>query len=299
MNPTQIISPEASLTRYLSEIQKFPMLEAQEEYVLAKKWRDEQDRESARKLVTAHLRLVAKIARGYRGYGLPPAEIISEGNVGLMQAVKRFDPDKGARLSTYAIFWIRASIQEYVLRSWSLVKIGSTAAQKKLFFGLRRVKRDLALLDSGELTPDQAQKIATRLDVPEEDVVSMNRRLSGGDQSLNTPVRGEEDGEWQDWLADESANQEASLEREQEIENRRRLLVEAMKVLSSREHRILTARRLQERPATLEELAQEMSVSRERIRQIEVKALEKLRRATRRRLASRRDELFKSAQTPL
>jgi len=264
------------LTRYLEEIRKFPMLAPDEEFMLAKRWQQHEDSDAAEKLVTSHLRLVARIAMGYRGYGLPIGEVISEGNVGLMQAVKRFDPDKGFRLATYAMWWIRASIQEYILRSWSLVKMGTTAAQKKLFFNLRRAKSQLQALDDGDLRPEHVKKIATKLGVPEEDVVNMNRRL-GGDASLNAPIRAEsESGEWQDWLVDETPTQEDRLVESEELQRRRSYLSSAMSVLNDRERRVFEARRLAEDPATLEQLSGEFGVSRERIRQIEVRAFEKV-----------------------
>ena len=270
---------EGGLSRYLEEIRRFPMLEPQEEYMLAKRWREHENREAAHRLVTSHLRLVAKIAMGYRGYGLPIGEVISEGNVGLMQAVKRFDPDKGFRLATYAMWWIRAAIQEYILRSWSLVKMGTTANQKKLFFNLRKAKSQISALEEGDLRPDQVAAIAEKLGVTEEDVVNMNRRL-GGDVSLNAPIRAEsESGEWQDWLVDESANQETRLAESEEFEMRRRLLGQALDVLNERERRIFEARRLAEEPVTLEELSTEFGVSRERVRQIEVRAFEKVQQA--------------------
>jgi RNA polymerase sigma-32 factor len=267
------------LSRYLEEIRKFPMLAPDEEYMLAKRWQQHQDSDAAEKLVTSHLRLVARIAMGYRGYGLPIGEVISEGNVGLMQAVKRFDPEKGFRLATYAMWWIRASIQEYILRSWSLVKMGTTAAQKKLFFNLRRAKSQLQALDDGDLRPDQVKAIATKLGVPEEDVVSMNRRL-GGDASLNAPIRAEsESGEWQDWLVDDTPTQEDRLVEDEELARRKSYLSSAMSVLNDRERRVFEQRRLAEEPATLEELSAEFGVSRERIRQIEVRAFEKVQKA--------------------
>jgi len=274
-------SPEGSLSRYLQEIRKFPMLEADEEFKLAKEYADEGNVKSAHRLVTSHLRLVAKIAMGYRGYGLPIGEVISEGNVGLMQAVKKFDPDRGFRLATYAMWWIRASIQEYILRSWSLVKIGTTAAQKKLFFNLRRLKGEINAIDGGELNPEQVSEIAERLGVQEDEVVMMDGRLSVGDQSLNTPMRGDMDdsSEWQDWLEDTGDSQETILIEEDELDMRRQLLVQAMSVLNEREAAILQARRLQDDPVTLEELSQRFEVSRERIRQIETRAFEKLRKA--------------------
>ena len=272
-------SPEQGMSRYLTEIRKFPMLEPEQEFMLAKAWVDHGDRESAHQLVTSHLRLAAKIAMGYRGYGLPVAEIISEANVGLMQAVKRFDPDKGFRLATYAMWWIRASIQEYILRSWSLVKLGTTAAQKKLFFNLRKAKGKIGALEDGDLRPEQLTKIATDLGVKEDEVVSMNRRMSGGgDSSLNAPLRGDADGtsEWQDWLADDDADHAAAYAESQELDTRRDLLIEAMGALNERERNILTERRLKDEPVTLEDLSQVYNVSRERIRQIEVRAFEKL-----------------------
>ena len=266
------------LSRYLDEIRQFPMLEPDEEYMLAKSWREHEDSESAHRLITSHLRLVAKIAMGYRGYGLPISEVISEGNVGLMQAVKRFEPEKGFRLATYAMWWIRASIQEFILRSWSLVKMGTTASQKKLFFNLRKVKGQIEALEDGDLRPDQVAIIAERLGVPEEDVISMNRRL-GGDTSLNAPLRADSEGEWQDWLVDEEPDQETQLANSEELQRRRALLATAMETLNERERRIFEARRLAEDAVTLEDLSQEFNVSRERIRQIEVRAFEKVQRA--------------------
>jgi RNA polymerase sigma-32 factor len=273
------VSAHGGLTRYLEEIRQFPMLEPQQEYMLAKSWREHGDRDAAHQLVTSHLRLVARIAMGYRGYGLPIGEVISEGNVGLMQAVKRFDPEKGFRLATYAMWWIRAAIQEYILRSWSLVKMGTTAAQKKLFFNLRKMKSQLKALEEGDLRPDQVKLIATRLGVTEEDVVSMNRRLAG-DSSLNAPVRNDsESGEWMDWLVDETMNQEDKLAESEEKEQRHALLINALEGLNERERRVFEARRLSEDPLTLEELSEEFGVSRERIRQIEVRAFEKVQKA--------------------
>ncbi len=273
------VGAHGGLTRYLEEIRQFPMLEPQQEYMLAKSWREHGDRDAAHELVTSHLRLVARIAMGYRGYGLPIGEVISEGNVGLMQAVKRFDPDRGFRLATYAMWWIRAAIQEYILRSWSLVKMGTTAAQKKLFFNLRKIKGQLKALEEGDLRPDQVKLIATRLGVTEEDVVSMNRRLAG-DSSLNAPVRNDaESGEWQDWLVDDTMDQETALAESEERENRRGMLNDALKGLNARERRVFEARRLAEDPLTLEELSAEFGVSRERIRQIEVRAFEKVQKA--------------------
>jgi RNA polymerase sigma-32 factor len=276
------ISAEGGLNRYLEEIRRFPMLAPQEEFMLAKRWREHGDTEAAHKLVTSHLRLVAKIAMGYRGYGLPIGEVISEGNVGLMQAVKRFEPDKGFRLATYAMWWIKAAIQEYILRSWSLVKMGTTANQKKLFFNLRKAKSQIAALDEGDLRPDQVKQIATKLGVNEQEVIEMNRRL-GGDSSLNSPIRadGEGDGEWQDWLVDDSDSQENRLVEEEETKNRRDALKDALGVLNDRERRIFEARRLAEDPVTLEELSEEFGVSRERVRQIEVRAFEKVQKAVR------------------
>ncbi len=273
-----ILSAEAGLSRYLDEIRKFPMLQPQEEYMLAKRWREHGDSKAAHKLVTSHLRLVAKIAMGYRGYGLPIGEVVSEGNVGLMQAVKRFEPDKGFRLATYAMWWIKASIQEYILRSWSLVKMGTTANQKKLFFNLRKAKSSISALEDGDLRPDQVEVIATKLGVEKQDVIDMNRRL-GGDASLNAPVREDGDGEWQDWLADDSDSQEAVLAREEETDNRRLALTRALGVLNERERIIFEERRLKDDPITLEELAERFGVSRERVRQIEVRAFEKVQDA--------------------
>ncbi len=274
------INTETNLSRYFEEIRKFPMLTAEEEYMLGKQWQDHGDTEAAHRLVTSHLRLVAKIASGYRGYGLPLSELISEGNVGMMQAVKKFDPDRGFRLATYAMWWIRASIQEYILHSWSLVKIGTTAAQKKLFFNLRRLKGQMRAYEEGDLSPEQVTSIATELSVPESDVIHMNRRL-GQDHSLNSPVRsdGETGGEWQDWLVDEEENQEVRYAESQERSRRQLMLNEAMTGLKDRERQILIARRLQEEPATLEELSMAYGISRERVRQIEVKAFEKLQKS--------------------
>jgi RNA polymerase sigma-32 factor len=281
-----ILTAESSLTRYLEEIRRFPMLEPQEEYMLAKSWREHGDRDAAHRLVTSHLRLVAKIAMGYRGYGLPISEVISEGNVGLMQAVKRFEPDKGFRLATYAMWWIKAAIQEYILRSWSLVKMGTTANQKKLFFNLRKAKSRISALEEGDLRPDQVKLIAKRLGVTEQDVVDMNRRL-GGDVSLNSPIREDGDsGEWQDWLVDDSVSQESRLAESEESDNRRKALGEALTVLNERERRIFEARRLNDEPITLEELADEFGVSRERVRQIEVRAFEKVQKAVKNRIAA-------------
>ena len=273
-----IISGESGLARYLQEIKRFPMLEPQDEYMLAKRWREHNDREAAHKLVTSHLRLVAKIAMGYRGYGLPIGEVISEGNVGLMQAVKRFEPDKGFKLATYAMWWIRASIQEYILRSWSLVKMGTTASQKKLFFNLRKAKSRISALDEGDLRDDQVEVISKRLGVAKQDVIDMNRRL-GGDASLNAPLREEGEGEWQDWLVDDSPDQESLLADREESGARLDALRAALSVLNPRERRIFEARRLAEEPITLEELSTEFGVSRERVRQIEVRAFEKVQEA--------------------
>ena len=273
-----VLSGDAGLSRYLSEIRKFPLLSLEDEYMFAKRWREHEDPEAARRLVTSHLRLVAKIAMGYRGYGLPVSEIVSEGNVGLMQAVKRFDADKGFRLATYAMWWIRASIQEYVLRSWSMVKMGTTAAQKKLFFNLRKAKNNIGAIEEGDLTPDHTATLADQLGVTETEVTEMNRRLSGGDASLNAPLRSESESEWQDWLADDTADQETRLAEREELGERHALLVNAMKDLTERERDIIQARRLQDEPATLEELSQKYGVSRERVRQIEVRAFEKLQR---------------------
>ncbi|MFZ5930549.1 MAG: RNA polymerase sigma factor RpoH [Pseudomonadota bacterium] len=277
-----VLTPDGGLSRYLQEIRQFPVLDPEEEYMLAKRWREHEDSEAAHKMVTSHLRLVAKMAMGYRGYGLPIGEVISEGNVGLMQAVKRFEPEKGFRLSTYAMWWIRAAIQEYILRSWSLVKIGTTAAQKKLFFNLRRVKTQIQALDEGDMTSEQVALIAQKLSVSEQEVTNMNQRLAGQDNSLNAPLRMDADGEWQDWLVDETPNQEVELGESEEFKIRHRLLEDALQHLSEREREILTARRLREEPATLEDLSQEYNISRERVRQIEVRAFEKLQRAMRR-----------------
>ncbi len=279
--PSLTISPEGNLQRYLNEIRSFPMLTANEEYVLARSFSEHEDVQAAHKMVTSHLRLVAKIAMGYRGYGLPLNELISEGNVGLMQAVKRFDPERGFRLATYAMWWIRASIQEYILHSWSLVKIGTTAAQKKLFFNLRKLKGRLQAINDGDLPPETVTKIAEELSVPEHDVVSMNRRLAGGDHSLNAPLRADNDGEWMDWLVDESENQEVVIAENEELGKRRALLQDAMGTLKDRERHILTERRLKDDPTTLEDLSQVYGISRERVRQIEVRAFEKLQKAIR------------------
>ncbi len=276
-----MLSPEGGLSRYLSEIRNFPMLEPEEEYMLAKRWREHEDSGAAHRLVTSHLRLVAKIAMGYRGYGLPVNEIVSEGNVGLMQAVKRFEPDKGFRLATYAMWWIRASIQEYILRSWSLVKIGTTAAQKKLFFNLRKAKGQIKAIEEGDLKPENVKQIATKLGVTEEEVISMNRRLAAPDHSLNAPMRADQEGEWQDWLVDDKPSQETILADQEQKDDRSELLAEGMKALNERERHILTERRLKDEPSTLEDLSKEYDISRERVRQIEVRAFEKLQRAIR------------------
>ncbi|ASY70334.1 RNA polymerase sigma factor RpoH [Sinorhizobium fredii] len=287
-----IAAGEGGLNRYLDEIRKFPMLEPQEEYMLAKRYQEHDDRSAAHKLVTSHLRLVAKIAMGYRGYGLPIGEVVSEGNVGLMQAVKKFEPDRGFRLATYAMWWIKAAIQEYILRSWSLVKMGTTANQKRLFFNLRRLKGRIQALDEGDLKPEQVKEIATTLKVSEDEVVSMNRRLSG-DASLNAPIKASEgdSGQWQDWLVDEHDNQEEILIEQDELDSRRALLASAMKVLNDRERRIFEARRLTEEPVTLEELSTEFDISRERVRQIEVRAFEKVQEAVRKAALERANAL--------
>jgi RNA polymerase sigma-32 factor len=281
-----VLTDETGLSRYLTKIRRFPLLEPQEEYMLAKSWREHGDRDAAHRLVTSHLRLVAKIAMGYRGYGLPISEVISEGNVGLMQAVKRFEPERGFRLATYAMWWIKASIQDYVLRSWSLVKLGTTANQKKLFFNLRKAKSKIAAFEDGDLRPDQVELIAKQLAVTEQDVVDMNRRLAG-DASLNTPIREDGDsGEWLDWLVDDTPSPERVLADSEELDNRRKALGEALTVLNARERRIFEARRLEETPATLEELAAEFGVSRERVRQIEVRAFERVEKAVRNLVAA-------------
>jgi RNA polymerase sigma-32 factor len=279
-NALPLVAGENGLARYLAEIRKFPMLEPQEEYMLAKRWREHEDPLAAQKLVTSHLRLVARVAMGYRGYGLPIGEIVSEGNVGLMQAVKRFEPERGFRLATYAMWWIRASIQEYILRSWSLVKMGTTASQKKLFFNLRKAKSRISAYEEGDLKPENVAAIATRLGVSRQDVIDMNRRM-GGDASLNAPLREEGEGEWQDWLVDDAASQELILADQEEASHRHLALVGALDVLNPRERRIFEARRLSEDPITLEELSEEFGVSRERVRQIEVRAFEKVQAAVR------------------
>jgi len=283
-----VIAAEGGLARYLAEIRRFPMLTPEEEYILAKSWREHGDRDAAQKLVTSHLRLVAKIAMGYRGYGLPVGELISEGNVGMMQAVKRFDPDRGFRLATYAMWWIRAAIQEYILHSWSLVKMGTTAAQKKLFFNLRRLKGQMQAIDDGDLKPEQVAKIAKDLDVPEQDVINMNRRLAAPDHSLNAPVRMDSEGEWQDWLVDESESQEVAIAEREEMNGRKALLANALKTLNDRERHILIERRLKDNPTTLEDLSQQYDISRERVRQIEVRAFEKLQKAMKAAVAEQR-----------
>src|SRR5512139_3391160 len=290
-----VLSGESGLAHYLAEIRKFPMLEPEEEYMLARRWREHDDRDAAHRLVTSHLRLVAKIAMGYRGYGLPIAEVVSEGNVGLMQAVKRFEPEKGFRLATYAMWWIKAAIQEYILRSWSLVKMGTTANQKKLFFNLRKAKSKISALDEGDLRPDQVQIIAKRLGVTEQDVIDMNRRL-GGDTSLNAPIRDDgESGEWQDWLVDTAPNQEALMAEHEELDHRRDALHGAMGVLNARERRIFEARRLADEPMTLEDLAAEFGVSRERVRQIEVRAFEKVQTAVKGTIARQEQAALEAA----
>ena len=275
------LSPETSLSRYLQEIRRFPMLEPGEEFMLAKRWREHDDTDAAAKLVTSHLRLVAKIAMGYRGYGLPIGDLIAEGNVGIMQAVKRFDPDRGFRLATYAMWWIRAAIQEYILRSWSLVKIGTTAAQKKLFFNLRRIKGQIQALEEGDMTPEHVEQISTKLGVSETEVIAMNRRMAGGDQSLNAPLREDGDVEWMDWLVEERPDQGIVFEEAEELKRRRALREVAMKGLNERERHILSERRLSEEPSTLEKLSGVYGISRERVRQIEVRAFEKLQKAMR------------------
>ncbi len=283
---------EGGLARYLAEIRKFPLLDPQEEYMLAKRWREHEDIDAAHRLVTSHLRLVAKIAMGYRGYGLPINEVIAEGNIGLMQAVKRFEPERGFRLATYAMWWIRAAIQEYILRSWSLVKLGTTAAQKKLFFNLRRVKGQIEALEEGDLRPEQVKDIAKRLSVPEEEVINMNRRLASPDSSLNTPLGTESESEWQDWLADDSIDQETRLAESEELDERRTLLSTALEELTPRERDILEARRLREDPMTLEDLSVKYGISRERVRQIEVRAFEKLQEKMKAALAHKRAEML-------
>jgi RNA polymerase sigma-32 factor len=289
------LQSEGGLSRYLTEIRKFPLLAPEEEYMLAKRWKEHEDPEAARKLVTSHLRLVAKIAMGYRGYGLPVSEIVAEGNVGLMQAVKRFEPEKGFRLATYAMWWIRASIQEYILRSWSLVKMGTTAAQKKLFFNLRKAKTKIDAIEEGDMTPEHVAKIADQLGVPEQEVVNMNRRLSGPDSSLNAPLRSESESEWQDWLADDTIDQETRMAEREELGERHELLTGALGELTEREREIIEARRLQDDPATLEELSHKYGVSRERVRQIEVRAFEKLQSQMKRAFIEKRSHALSLA----
>ena len=289
MNALAVMSPDGGLSRYLSEIRKFPMLAKDEEFMLAKAWQEHEDPKAAHRMVTSHLRLVAKIAMGYRGYGLPIGEVISEGNVGLMQAVKKFDPDRGFRLATYAMWWIRASIQEYILRSWSLVKMGTTAAQKKLFFNLRKAKSEISALQEGDLHPDQVSIIATKLGVLDSEVISMNRRLAGGDASLNSPMRADSESEWRDWLVDDTTpSQETVVADTQEKSLRMGLLEDAMTELTDRERHILTERRLKDDPTTLEDLARQYGVSRERVRQIEVRAFEKLQKSMKAAATERR-----------
>ena len=281
-------SEGTGLARYLDEIRRFPMLEVGEEYMLAKRWREHEDVGAAHRLVTSHLRLVAKIAMGYRGYGLPMNEIISEGNIGLMQAVKRFDPERGFRLATYAMWWIRAAIQEYILHSWSLVKLGTTAAQKKLFFNLRRIKSQMQAIEDGDLNPDTVREIAKTLEVTEQDVVDMNRRLAGPDHSLNAMLRTDSETEWQDWLVDDTPSQESRVAEDNELQHRRTLLEQAMDVLNDRERHILNERRLKEEPTTLEDLSTQYNISRERVRQIEVRAFEKLQKGMKTQIVERR-----------
>jgi len=273
------VSIEGSLSNYLTQIKKFPMLTAEEEYMLAKSWRDRGDLKSAQKLITSHLRLVAKIAMGYRGYGLPVSEMVSEGNIGLMQAVKKFEPEKGFRLATYAMWWIKASIQEYILRSWSLVKMGTTTAQKKLFFNLKKIKNQISSNETGDLKTEHVEEISKRLNVKKEEVISMNRRLLGKEKSLNDPIKDDDGGEWQDWIVDDKVDQELKLSHKQEFDQRKKLMDESMSILNSREKEILTARRLSENISTLEDLSKKYNLSRERIRQIETKAFEKLQKA--------------------
>jgi len=282
------ISPERNLSRYLQEIRKFPMLSPEEEFTLARRWREKGDVEAAHRMVTSHLRLVAKIAMGYRGYGLPLGELISEGNLGMMQAVKRFDPDRGFRLATYAMWWIRAAMQEYILHSWSLVKMGTTAAQKKLFFNLRKLKGQMQAIDDGDMAPEHVTRIADRLRVSEEEVINMNRRLASPDHSLNAPMRKDGEGEWQDWLVDDTDDQETRFAESEELKDRRRLLVGAMKTLTERERHILNERRLKDSPATLENLSRQYGISRERVRQIEVRAFEKLQKSVRNAIIEQR-----------
>jgi RNA polymerase sigma-32 factor len=293
------MAPEGNLSRYLQEIRKFPMLAPEEEDRLSRAWRDNGDHKAAHKLVTSHLRLVAKIAMGYRGYGLPVGELISEGNVGMMQAVKRFDPDRGFRLATYAMWWIRAAIQEYILHSWSLVKMGTTASQKKLFFNLRRLKGQMQAIDDGDLQPEQVAKISRVLAVPEQDVISMNRRLAAPDHSLNAPIRMDGEGEWQDWLIDDSETQEEDLADREELSGRKTLLATALKTLNDRERHILIERRLKDNPTTLEDLSRHYNISRERVRQIEVRAFEKLQKSMKAQVADQRAEQRQAVQARL
>jgi RNA polymerase sigma-32 factor len=288
------LAGEGGLSRYLAEIRKFPLLEPEEEYMLAKRWKEHEDSNAAKKLITSHLRLVAKIAMGYRGYGLPTSEIIAEGNVGLMQAVKRFDPERGFRLATYAMWWIRASIQEFILRSWSLVKIGTTSDQKKLFFNLRKAKNKISAIEEGDLTPEHVATLADQLGVSESEVVNMNRRLSAPDSSLNAPLRSESETEWQDWLPDESLDQETRLAESQEVDERRELLNAALGELPEREREIIRARRLQDEPETLEELSHRFGISRERVRQIEVRAFDRLQKSMKNALQAKRAAMFEA-----
>ena len=284
------VSPEVSLSRYLQEIRKFPLLTPEEELELSHRWRDQEDTKAAHRLVTSHLRLVAKIAMGYRGYGLPIGELISEGNVGMMQAVRRFDPDRGFRLATYAMWWIRAAIQEYILHSWSLVTMGTTAAQKKLFFNLRRLKGQMQAIEEGDLQPEQVTKIAHALAVTEDEVVNMNRRLSAPDHSLNAPIQADGDGEWQDWLVDDAESQETELAEREELSGRQTLLARALATLNARERHILTERRLKDEPTTLEDLSVQYNISRERVRQIEVRAFEKLQHSMKQQVEAQRQK---------
>ncbi len=293
------VAPEGNLARYLQEIRKYPMLSAEEELELARRWRDQHDMEAAHRLVTSHLRLVAKIAMGYRGYGLPLGELIGEGNVGMMQAVKRFDPERGFRLATYAMWWIRAAIQEYILHSWSLVKMGTTASQKKLFFNLRRLKGQMQAIEDGDMQPEQVAKVARVLGVPEQDVVSMNRRLAAPDHSLNAPIRMDGEGEWQDWLVDDQESQEDSIGDREEMTGRRALLATALKTLNDRERHILIQRRLKDEPTTLEDLSQQYKISRERVRQIEVRAFEKLQKSMKMQVSEQRAEQRNAVQARL
>jgi RNA polymerase sigma-32 factor len=290
------LAGESGLSRYLSEIKKFPLLAPEEEYMLAKRWKEHQDPRAAHKLVTSHLRLVAKIAMGYRGYGLPTSEIIAEGNVGLMQAVKRFEPERGFRLATYAMWWIRASIQEFILRSWSLVKIGTTTDQKKLFFNLRKAKSKINAIEEGDLTPEHVETLADQLGVAKDELISMNRRLSAPDSSLNAPLRSDGESEWQDWLPDESLDQETRMAESQEVDERKELLAAALGELPEREREIIAARRLQDDPATLEELSHKFGISRERVRQIEVRAFDRLQRSMKSALRDKRAAMVELRQ---